>query len=121
LSFLSLLCHLAQVQVCDRTNVDGRITETWNTRGIIPCRFTQPSSGTVTIVTGATAELVDATVFAGPELHTLVGESTMPARLITEDPGIAGTYEILRPLRLFSRKTSDIHHCECYVRKVQIP
>lgn len=119
MSFNSLLCHSAQILQATRTNIDGRVTETWTTLGVIACRFTNPSTSTVELVKGAGAEEIDATVFAGPELYTLTSSSIKPVRLVTENPGIAGTYELVRPIRLFCRKTVEIHHCECYVRKVQ--
>lgn len=120
MSFSSLLCHSALVSRAVRTNVDGRIAETWQILGMIPCRFSNPATGTTTIVDGAAAPKIDATVFTGPELDTLIAGSDLPVRLITTDPGIAGTYELLRPIRLYCRKTSEIHHCECDCRKVQI-
>ena len=119
MSFTALLCHTARLQICERINTGGRITETWQTLGFLSCRFTNPSTDTVTIAASASAEQVDATVFAGPELQTLIAGTDLPVRLVTTDSGIAGTYAVLRPIRVYCRKTSEVHHCECYVRKVQ--
>jgi hypothetical protein len=111
------LCHTAAVSKNVDTVVNGRTTHVDTPLGSVSCRFTQPKTSLVSLVSTATIEKVDAVIFTGPDYLGLVG-TTIPIKLVTTDEGWSGTYTMKYPPRVYSGYGNSVHHVEFDVWKM---
>lgn len=105
-----LLCHTATVSKNTDTVVNGRVTHVDTPLGSVSCRFTQPKTSLIALMS-ADIERVDAVVFAGPDYLAMIG-TTRPIKLVTTDPGVSGTYVMKYPPRVYPGYDNSVHHVE---------
>lgn len=116
--FSPLLCHTADVQACFQETRDGRRTDTWTIVATIPCRFTCPTPSAAEPADSALIDTVDARVYTGPELQTILSSYHLPLRFSTENAGWTGLYELRVLPEMYAGFSSTVHHGECRVTKV---
>lgn len=100
---------------------DGGYTRTeWEDAGAFKSRFSNPSPSRIFAATGAPVPNISAVVFALPDLYSIIENDavTKAWRLVSDDSGWKGEYDIQMPIRPYFN-SSRLHHVEINCVRVQ--